>query len=110
MHAAAQESDPRRDGLLQRRAAPPARLMPCERLQPALRNLLAAVHRDLDQPVVERGVGEAIEQGVRVGGEVLPRRSEERRVGKECVSTCRYRWSPYHSKKNMINTTRQRRD
>src|SRR3546814_18092225 len=27
------------------------------------------------------------------------RRSEERRVGKECVSTCRYRWSPYHSKK-----------
>src|SRR3546814_12467386 len=27
--------------------------------------------------------------------EVLPR-SEERRVGKECVSTCRSRWSPYH--------------
>src|SRR3546814_16134892 len=27
-------------------------------------------------------------------------RSEERRVGKECVSTCRSRWSPYHSKKN----------
>src|SRR3546814_18476142 len=26
------------------------------------------------------------------GGE----RSEERRVGKECVSTCRSRWSPYH--------------
>src|SRR3546814_4669440 len=23
-------------------------------------------------------------------------RSDERRVGKECVSTCRYRWSPYH--------------
>src|SRR3546814_15281996 len=23
-------------------------------------------------------------------------RSEERRVGKECVSPCRYRWSPYH--------------
>src|SRR3546814_9906995 len=23
-------------------------------------------------------------------------RSEERRVGKECVSMCRYRWSPYH--------------
>src|SRR3546814_11424478 len=28
-------------------------------------------------------------------------RSEERRVGKECVSTCRYRWSPYHSKKKQ---------
>src|SRR3546814_20569185 len=27
-------------------------------------------------------------------------RSEERRVGKECVSKCRSRWSPYHSKKN----------
>src|SRR3546814_1423726 len=28
-------------------------------------------------------------------------RSEERRVGKECVSTCRSRWSPYHYKKNQ---------
>src|SRR3546814_5124637 len=27
-----------------------------------------------------------------------PFRSEERRVGKERVSTCRYRWSPYHYK------------
>src|SRR3546814_19906630 len=27
-------------------------------------------------------------------------RSEERRVGKECVSTCRSRWFPYHSNKN----------
>src|SRR3546814_8284837 len=30
------------------------------------------------------------------------RRSEERRVGKECVSTCRSRWSPYHEKKTSI--------
>src|SRR3546814_20476952 len=29
----------------------------------------------------------------------LVSRSEERRVGKECVSTCRYRWSQYHYKK-----------
>src|SRR3546814_16550876 len=29
-------------------------------------------------------------------------RSEERRVGKECVSTCRSRWSPYHYKKNNL--------
>src|SRR3546814_12385115 len=28
------------------------------------------------------------------------RRTEERRVGKECVSTCRSTWSPYHSTKN----------
>src|SRR3546814_16584920 len=26
-------------------------------------------------------------------------RSEERRVGQECVSTCRYRWCPYHTQK-----------
>src|SRR3546814_9492929 len=30
------------------------------------------------------------------GGGVAAPRSEERRVGKECVSTCRSRWSPYH--------------
>src|SRR3546814_13545673 len=29
-------------------------------------------------------------------GLVFSMSSEERRVGKECVSTCRYRWSPYH--------------
>ena len=28
--------------------------------------------------------------------DILCTRSEERRVGKECVSTCRSRWSPYH--------------
>src|SRR3546814_13887359 len=27
--------------------------------------------------------------------DLVPLRSEERRVGKECVSTCRSRWSPY---------------
>src|SRR3546814_14349094 len=32
------------------------------------------------------------------------KRSEERRVGKECVSTCRSRWSPYHYKKKTIKT------
>src|SRR3546814_2660714 len=32
--------------------------------------------------------------GATPGG--LNTRSEERRVGKECVSTCRSRWSPYH--------------
>src|SRR3546814_14152931 len=31
-------------------------------------------------------------------------RSEERRVGKECVRKCRSRWSPYH-KKQKYNTT-----
>src|SRR3546814_11546260 len=36
----------------------------------------------------------------------LVTRSEERRVGKECVSTCRSRWSRYHYKKN--NTHKQK--
>src|SRR3546814_12201627 len=44
--------------------------------------------------------GQAMEQ------RLLDARSEERRVGKECVSKCRSRWSPYHSKKknDMLNT------
>src|SRR3546814_3186128 len=48
------------------------------------RPLFAEVERDRDQ--MPRGEGRR------------PRhhRSEERRVGKECVSTCRSRWSPYH--------------
>src|SRR3546814_3255301 len=34
---------------------------------------------------------------VMIGCKMPPQhRSEERRVGKECVSTCRSRWSPYH--------------
>src|SRR3546814_19202683 len=32
-------------------------------------------------------------------------RSEERRVGKECVRTCRSRWSPYHYKKQHTTNT-----
>src|SRR3546814_10288374 len=44
--------------------------------------------------------GEDIEQALADLRNPLPRRktvrSEERRVGKECVSTCRSRWSPYH--------------
>src|SRR3546814_11772715 len=46
---------------------------------------------------------------LRVGFSLLSRptrpRSEERRVGKECVSRCRSRWSPYHSKKKDIKNT-----
>src|SRR3546814_17165331 len=45
-----------------------------------------------DDVVVERGIR-------RIEGNA---RSEERRVGKECVSTCRSRWSPYHYKKTLI--------
>src|SRR3546814_17569950 len=34
-------------------------------------------------------------------------RSEERRVGKECVSTCRSRWSPYHKNKKQTKNMQQ---
>src|SRR3546814_15196117 len=37
-------------------------------------------------------------------------RSEERRVGKECVSTCRSRWSPYHYKKKIYKTKYEQTD
>src|SRR3546814_3181521 len=41
--------------------------------------------------------GFAVVHAVVAGGMMVAReRSEERRVGKECVSTCRSRWSPYH--------------
>ena len=41
---------------------------------------------------------EDIYRGMRAGAKsyLLKDRSEERRVGKECVSLCRSRWSPYH--------------
>src|SRR3546814_11832316 len=41
---------------------------------------------------------EGVEQGCRRRVDKEDR-SEERRVGKECVSTCRSRWSPCHEKK-----------
>src|SRR3546814_13700633 len=40
--------------------------------------------------------GARCRRGLRLG---LPDRSAERRVEKECVSTCRSRWSTYHEKK-----------
>jgi len=36
------------------------------------------------------------QQPVRLLTGLLRERSEERRVGKECLSVCRSRWSPYH--------------
>src|SRR3546814_20204478 len=37
--------------------------------------------------------------------ELAGARSEERRVGKECVRTCRSRWAPYHETKKNERTT-----
>ena len=62
--------------------------------------------------LAKRAVAEAAEQGARATSAAAARRSktgrmagtivepvrgsEERRVGKECVTTCRSRWLPYH--------------
>src|SRR3546814_17180522 len=58
---------------------------------------------DIAHYVYKRGVanGKRVQAmgGAKNHGIVMPDadlRSEERRVGKECVSTCRSRWSPYH--------------
>src|SRR3546814_12363255 len=39
--------------------------------------------------------------------DAIASRSEERRVGKECVSTCRSRWSPYNSNKKKKRTSKK---
>src|SRR3546814_18778212 len=61
--------------------------------------LLTGADRIQQQHVVvpERQRGSAVPHVPLLAGQTV--RSEERRVGKECVSTCRSRWSPYHYKK-----------
>src|SRR3546814_17226551 len=86
--------------------------LPCPRSKPedllrydvALNLVRSAVDRLLPriQPFLHRGDA-AFRARVRETG-----RSEERRVGKECVSTCRSRWSPLHSKKKDIQTRKIR--
>src|SRR3546814_13482693 len=61
---------------------------------------LSALDRDAVIAAVFTPTVEIKRQGGRAGGTIagmslLFSRSEERRVGKECVSTCRSRWSPY---------------
>src|SRR3546814_13731637 len=46
----------------------------------------------LDRLRIDYGVGNS----VMISPRNKEQSSEERRVGKECVSTCRSRWSPYH--------------
>src|SRR3546814_15149722 len=62
--------------------------------------LARAVLGDLGQGDVRTahraGRGQALAEVLGKGGHGGEVRSEERRVGKECVSTCRSRWSPYH--------------
>src|SRR3546814_5432106 len=54
-----------------------------------------ALLRPLQAPCRQRDRRELL-PGAVARGRLSHPRSEERRVGKECVSTCRSRWSPYH--------------
>src|SRR3546814_13408855 len=78
--------------------------------KPAMEDEVAARHqRRLDdqqrEPAEHRGAvqmhpercAQRVDEPAR--RELRETRSEERRVGKECVSTCRSRWSPDHYKK-----------
>src|SRR3546814_1987428 len=58
---------------------------------------LTPIFRDAQELAAANDLGEKIEQAL-AGSQylIVLCRSEERRVGKECVSTCRSRWSPYH--------------
>src|SRR3546814_4964703 len=46
--------------------------------------------------VIEQAIEDAKNPQIQAQPIVFRTRSEERRVGKECVSTCRSRWSTYH--------------
>src|SRR3546814_3137398 len=67
-------------------------------------DLFVVARKDRGRPrhQIEQALGgdDSRFEGVIAAGDEAARqrdiRSEERRVGKECVSTCRSRWSPYH--------------
>src|SRR3546814_14175976 len=56
---------------------------------------LAAVVASSTDAIISKSLN-GIVQSWNAGAEQIFGRSEERRVGKECVNTCRSRWSPYH--------------
>ena len=63
----------------------------------ALRNIVRIYPYDVAPNVDTTGDGVADEGSLRGSSEIVAgRRSEERRVGKECFRLCRSRWSPYH--------------
>src|SRR3546814_19208750 len=61
---------------------------------------LCSIRLDFPGPIPVADLVAVIAEGACKLKRLAPRadiaRSEERRVGKECVSTCRSRWSPYH--------------
>src|SRR3546814_20532252 len=59
----------------------------------------AKMTSSIPPPRIDLGEDSPITQRIASSRFALPQRSEERRVGKECVSTCISRWSPYHQTK-----------
>src|SRR3546814_14871831 len=62
----------------------------------------AIIHQGIAAHVCRIG-NKYVRTGVRNTSFWYPCRSEERRVGKECVSTCRSGWTPVNEKKQKIN-------
>src|SRR3546814_11038940 len=99
----------------QKRGAGHGRPAPSVRSLPAPEVVESAAHREEDgdgEDGAEGRIGAALppdQPCERQRGQAHRHRSEERRVGKECVSTGRSRWSPDHYKKNTeANQTKQR--
>src|SRR3546814_18000173 len=59
------------------------------------------IERELDVDTEGQLIASVLSKKIAAGSTHV--RSEERRVGKECVSTCRSRWSPYNKKKITSN-------
>src|SRR3546814_16472548 len=85
---------------------------PWAAMVPAERSAVLARIADLIEAEIDALAEiESLDQGKTLGlarWAELPR-SEERRVGKGCVRTCRYRWSPSHLKKNTRKTNIEER-
>src|SRR3546814_10752541 len=57
---------------------------------------IAEINSDIDVEAIVADVNHSNVESLIDGCDLVLDRSEERRVGQECVSTCRSRWSPYH--------------
>src|SRR3546814_13790399 len=66
----------------------------------------AAVRREIAVQRPDDGGGGQRRAIVEANPLAQVKRSEERRVGKECVRTCRSRWSQYHTKQKKHSTTK----
>src|SRR3546814_17252791 len=87
------------------RAHPPTHFFFIPQYQGDLESLARQTSESLSQSVAtfDDMVSGRLAERTRAEARKAYERSEERRVGKECVSTCRYRWSPDPTKKKKTN-------